>query len=300
MNILLTGGSGYVGKSLINQLAKNKLFNIFSVVRTKSDLPKNVKAIDYDSDFKENIIKSNPDFVIHLASYLTSSSEIEETNKLIQANITFGTVLLDALKVCNIKLFINTGSYSEYHFNTGDLNPTYFYSATKTAFRSILKYYSELKKFKVVHVIPYTIYGGVYTKMKILDILFGSLDSNEKIKLSPGLQLLDFIHISDVVDFYIHVIENSHILQHHESYHLGSGRVINLQELAIKIEKLTGKKIQAQWGAQIQRERDTTYACAPIAKLKETLNWNPKISLDEGLKMYYLNIIKNERSNNKD
>ncbi len=300
MNILLTGGSGYVGKNLINQLAKNTSFNIFSVIRTKIDLPKNVKAINYDSNFKENIIKSNPDIIVHLASYLTSSSEIEETNKLIQANITFGTVLLDALKACKIKLFINTGSFSEYHFNTGDLNPTYFYSATKTAFRSILKYYSELKKFKVVHVIPYTIYGGVYTKMKILDILFGSLDSNEKIKLSSGLQLLDFIHISDVVDFYIHLIENSHILQHHENYHLGSGRVINLQELAIKIEQLTGKKIQAQWGAQIQRERDTIYACAPIANLKETLNWNPKISLDEGLKMYYQNIIKNERSNNKD
>ena len=289
MNIILTGATGYVGKNLISAFINFTDHNLYAITRSTSDLPKEVVILKDDSKLEENIFLAKPDIVIHLASYLTSKSEIEDIDKLISSNITFGTRLLNALKNTNLKHFINIGSFSEYHFNDGVLNPTYLYSATKSGFRSILKYYSEVYEFKVVHVIPYSIYGGVDRQKKIMDILFEALDAKESVKMSDGFQNLDFIHINDVVDFFIQLTNIISVVGNEEFY-LGTGKAYNLRQVAFMIEQITGKKINADWGAYPPRDRDTYFACAAIGKLKQILNWEPKITIEAGLKLKYKGI----------
>lgn len=289
MNIIITGATGYVGKNLISALIEQTDHKLFAITRNISDLPKEVIVLTDDSKLEVNILLAKPDIVIHLASYLTSKSEIEDVEKLISSNIIFGTKLLNALKNTQLKSFINIGSFSEYHFNDGVLDPTYLYSATKTAFRSILKYYSEVHKFKVVHVIPYSIYGGVDRQKKIMDILFEALDAKEPVKMSDGFQYLDFIHINDIVDFFVKLTNNIADVGNEELY-LGTGKAYNLREVATMIEQVTGKKINADWGAYPPRDRDTYFACAAIGKLKQILNWQPKIAIEAGLKLKYKNM----------
>lgn len=286
MNIVITGATGYVGKNLISALISQTDHNLFAITRNIADLPKEVVIINDDSNLEENIVSARPDIVIHLASYLTSRSEIDDIEKLISSNIIFGTKLLNALKNVQLKCFINVGSFSEFHFNDGVLNPTYLYSATKSAFRPILQYYSEVNKFKVLNVIPFSIYGGVDSQKKIMDILFDALDSKEPVKMSEGLQSLDFIHINDVVDFFVHLSNNFELVDSEELY-LGTGKAYSLREIASKIELISNKKINADWGAYPPRSRDTNHACAPIGKLKEKLNWQPKITIEDGLKLKY-------------
>ncbi|WP_289663044.1 NAD-dependent epimerase/dehydratase family protein [Flavobacterium panacagri] len=286
MNILITGGTGYVGKNLISALIEQTNHNLFVITRSISDFPNGVIIIKDDSSLEDNIVSAKPDVVIHLASYLTSRAETEDIEKLIASNITFGTKLLNSLKSVQLKCFINVGSFSEFHFNDGVLNPTYLYSATKSAFRPILKYYSEINKFKIVNVTPFSIYGGIDSQKKIMDILFDAIDAKEPVKMSNGFQYLDFIHINDVVNFFVH-LSNNFMLTDNEELYLGTGKPYNLREVASKIEQITGKKINADWGAYPPRARDTIHACAPIGKLKEKLSWQPKISIEEGLQLKY-------------
>jgi nucleoside-diphosphate-sugar epimerase len=287
MNIILTGATGYVGNNLLSVLLKQKKYKLFAISRNSCTLPDEVTVILDNYDMEENIISAKPDIVIHLASYLTSKANLEDIDKLITSNITFGTRILNALNKIQIKSFINVGSFAEYHYNDGVLNPTYLYSATKTAFRSILKYYSEVHKFKVVHVIPYTIYGGIDRQKKILDILFEALDANEPVKMSQGYQYLDFIHLKDVVDFFLILIKELPKINNNEELHLGTGKAYSLREVATMIESFTGKKINADWGAYPSRDRDTYFACAAIGKLKHSLNWQPKITIEVGLRLKY-------------
>lgn len=286
MNIIITGATGYVGKNLISAFIKQKDHKLFAITRNIADLPKEIVVINDDLNLERNIVLTKPDIVIHLASYLTSRAEIEDIEKLINSNITFGTRLLNALKSVQVKCFINVGSFSEFHFNDGILNPTYLYSATKSAFRPILKYYSEVNKFKVVNVTPFSIYGGVDSQKKIMDILFDALEAKEPVKMSDGFQSLDFIHIDDVVDFFVHLSNNFAHLDDEELY-LGTGKAYNLREIAAMIEQITERKINADWGAYLPRARDTNHACAPIGRLKEKLNWQPKITIGAGLKLKY-------------
>lgn len=286
MNIIITGATGYVGKNLISAFLRQTNYKLFAITRNTSNLPKEVVVIKDDSNLEKNIVSVKPDLVIHLASYLTSRAEIEDIEKLICSNITFGTRLLNALKSVQLKCFINVGSFSEFHFNDGVINPTYLYSATKSAFRPILKYYSEISKFKVVNVTPFSIYGGIDSQKKIMDILFDAVDAKEPVKMSDGFQFLDFIHIDDVVDFFVHLSNNFALLDEEELY-LGTGKAYNLREIAAKIEQITERKINADWGAYPPRARDTNHACAPIGRLKEKLNWQPKITIEAGLVLKY-------------
>ncbi len=286
MRILLTGTTGLVGTSLLKHLMTDvRVSKIGVVIRpnTNVEFHNSIILVKTDKGFKENVERFNPEVVVHLASFLSSLSDENTIENLIDSNIRFGTLLLDALKNTNLKLFINTGSFSEYHENNEHYNPTYLYSATKYAFRSIIRYYSELKQFKVLHAIPYTIYGALEPKKKIIDLLIESLKSDNPLELSSGLQKLDFIHINDIVNNYIRLIFDSEVLVSDFEIHLGTGKATSIRELAEIIESLTSLKANVIWGAKPDRERDTTLAFAPQNDFV-----NCKISLIEGVKQYLI------------
>jgi nucleoside-diphosphate-sugar epimerase len=287
MNIIITGATGYVGKKLISSFLKFPHYQLYAVVRGNVELPFEVEKINDDHDLEVNLCKANPDVVIHLASYITSSSEMDQFEKLVDSNITFGTRLLNALKNTSLKHFINVGTFAEYHFNDGELNPTYLYAATKTAFKSVLKYYSELKGFKYVHVVPFSIYGGIDRQKKIMDILFESLDAEKPLNTSDGLQNLDFIHVNDVIEFFLRLVDRISEVENSEVVYLGTGKTHTLREVSELIEKITSKKMNINWGAHPPRERDTFYACAAVGKIQKILDWKPNISLEEGLKLKF-------------
>ena len=230
--------------------------------------------------------------VIHLAAYLTSMDDAVSIDKLLDSNLVLGTNLLDALKGTGLKFFINTGTFAEY--DGAALSPAYLYAATKTAFRPILQYYSNIAGFRIVNVIPYTIYGGISTSKKLIDLVYESVKAAAPVAMSPGEQVLDFIHIDDVVNFYITLIQNTVALE--EKYydvHLGTGKGTTPKQLEQLMEGIMQQKTNIDWGGRPYRSNDTMYAVAPESKLMTTLHWQPTITLEQGLKKYY-----NDNSNN--
>lgn len=288
MRILITGATGFVGRNLINKI---KNHNLALIVRDNSNAKNlfgnDIKYINFnDSTYKSDIEEFNPEMVIHLASYLTSKYETEDVKNLIDANIMFGTLLLDALMKTDLKYFINTGSFSEYYKGNKELDPAYLYSATKIAFRTILDFYRNVKKFNVIQVVPYTIYGNNDTRKKLINYIITSLESSNPINMTKGDQILDFIYVTDVVDFYINLIENiNNLKSDYVEYHVGTGVGTSIREVAKLLEEITNKKTNIRWGAESYRSRDVMKAIAPISKSVNELSWKPKIYLKDGLKM---------------
>jgi nucleoside-diphosphate-sugar epimerase len=236
--------------------------------------------------FEQNIIKFSPEVVIHLAAYSTASDSYEDMECLINANILFLGKVLDALKSTNLKCFIYTGSSTEYHLGDGVINPSYLYSATKTAGRSILDYYADVYDFKSIFITPYTVYGGITAQKKIIDILFDSLDSDKPINITPGEQTLDFIHVLDLADLYCKVINNISTIPNKTNFHAGNGEGHTLRQLAALLEKASRKKTNLNWGGISYRKKDTMYSVANTNQQRELLNWHPSIDLTKGIKMY--------------
>lgn len=286
--ILITGSTGFVGRNLVPKILNggHLVLEITRSISKSSELfgNKTIKIDVNDSLFKEKIIEFKPEIVIHLASYLSASDQIVDILKLIDSNLLFLAKLLNAVSETNLDLFINTGTFAEYLNGDEELMPAYFYAATKTASRSIVDYYSNTYGFKQSTIIPYTIYGGTDSQKKIIDLIFDSINAETHLDLSPGEQVLDFIHINDVTDFYLMVVENVSLISNKQVYKLGTGKGHTLKEVAQLVEEITSQKTRINWGAKEYRKSDVMYAVANIKKQTNEFIWTPKISLMEGIK----------------
>jgi CDP-paratose synthetase len=293
MKILITGGTGFIGQNLIPRLIKE--CETDEVMLLCRDVQRAIEKLSLQytrniqvtqaEDWKK-VVDFNPELVIHLAAYSTSFNDLESMDKLIDSNITYGAHLLHALSQCQgLKLFVNTGSFAEYRKGPRAIDNAYLYSVTKSAFRSFIDYYAKLKGFKYITAIPYSVYGGKPTVKRIMDYMMDAMDAPVSVDMTPGQQVLDFIHVDDVTSFFLSVIHHFNEYQALEQgyeFHLGTGRGYTLREVAKELERITGKSFNIHWGGRAYRERDTMYAVAPISANRENL-WKSQISLHEGI-----------------
>jgi nucleoside-diphosphate-sugar epimerase len=293
MRILITGATGFVGRNLLPKLiqANHEIFEI----TIDPDISKELYGgetrqfyffNDNLNDLKNELNNFKPEALIHLASYLTSSDDTEDMQKLISSNISFLCCVLDAVKETGLKWFINTGSSAEYYNGDEVLNPAYLYSATKTASRIFVDYYSKAYEFYYTTIVPYTIYGGVDTREKIIDLIYNSLESKEPVNLTLGNQVLDFIHIEDVVDFYITCLLNLNKIPNKTNFHLGTGVGHSIREISSIMEMVSNRSANIKWGARSYRPRDIMYAVADISIQDLLFNWKPKIQIEDGIKKF--------------
>lgn len=288
MNILITGATGFIGRHLIPSLLKQyKNCHIMTInrdVEKANNLYNDSRCYNVSIDDLVHIEDFKPEIVFHLAAYLTSANDDESISNILQANIIFGVKLLNCLKICpSLKLFVNIGTFAEYRFGPSLVSNAYLYSASKTAFKEFVDYYSNLCGYKYIHIVPYTIYGGEDTQKKIIDYLYDSLFTDTPVKMSGGQQILDFIHINDVVSFFVFIIEKIEKftnLPNGEILHLGSGKGTKIRELSLLLENKYNKKCNIDWGALPYRDMDIMHAVAPIGKLIE-LGWESACSLKE-------------------
>jgi len=286
MRILVTGATGFVGKQLIPKLLENN--QVYEVTIepniSRKEFGEDVTSFFYTGDQKGLVnffSETKPEIIIHLASYLTSSDEFTDVEKLINANIMFLLNILNACKYSLPKLFINTGTFAEYLNNDENFEPAYVYAATKTASRSFLKYYSGAYNFKFITMVPYSIYGENDSQKKIMDLL---IDAAEKpIDLTSGEQILDFIHVEDVAEAYCKIVNKGNIFLNDETFYIGTGKGTSIRELAKIVESVIGKKLNINWGAKSYRKRDVMKAIAELSKNNVKCNWHHKIELLDGI-----------------
>jgi nucleoside-diphosphate-sugar epimerase len=290
--VLITGSTGAVGSILVKHLISSG----FEVLELTRNLEKskalfgestNKYEISEDQDKLVKYIKIyNPDIVLHLAAFVTSSDSFEDAMQLISSNIIFTTRLLDALKSTSVKAFINTGTFAEYYKGDNLLKPAYLYAATKTSSRFLTEYYSSVQGFKNITIVPYTIYGTIDRQRKIIDYIYDSLESKNALALSPGEQVLDFIHVNDVVDFYLTVIKNIDKIPSSTIFHLGTGVGHTLKALASIVENITAQKANIKWGGKAYRPSDIMYAVANTDIQTKIFAWSPSLNIYDGVRQY--------------
>ena len=108
-NILITGGSGYLGSKTIDYFKDYK----FYALENKTKLSKRNNLLTFqDKDFKKIIFKYKINIIIHFA---TNSDRTNKQNKedIYKTNVLLGEKLLDACVGSQVKLFISSGSYSQ-------------------------------------------------------------------------------------------------------------------------------------------------------------------------------------------
>ena len=300
MRILITGATGFVGKTLIPYLFSKGVNDLVLLVRNLDKAKtlfgnESVEMITtQSSDWMEQVKNANPDVTLHLAAFFTGRHDYENANKLVEANISFTTFLLEALSNTQCQNFINIGTFSEFRYGNGEFHPNNLYSATKTAERPIIRYYQSISKWNWINVVVYSPYGRYNAYKKVTDSMIDPFFASEPVDFTMGEQILDFIHVDDMADFFYTLIQKlPELKDSYYQFHLGTGKGHSIREVAETMEKCWGKKMNANWGGRAYSEQDIMHAVAPIEQNLKLLNWQSKVDLDEGIL-----IFKNEVENN--
>ena len=303
--LLITGATGFIGQNLLPEIVRQ--FPEIRILTINRQAAKAMAMFPFEQCEHieglptKTIREFNPEIAFHLATLTTAENSFNIINPMIETNITFGTELISMLGDCpDFQLFVNVGSFSEYASGVGQINDAYLYAATKSAFRVLVAYYSQLRGFIYITATPYSVYGGRPTIKRLMDYLIESLDAENPVPMTAGKQILDFIHVNDIVSFFTSLLSQPALydsINNREDFHLGTGTGTSVRELASMVEELSEKKCNILWGGRPYREQDIMYAVAPTSKNRDVIDWKASITVEQGLSLLLHNSQKPSISN---
>lgn len=283
MNILITGAGGFLGSALARRLSEMD-HQVSLLVRKNTDFYRLTDLSTYkigrceaDEEITQFISDVSPDAVIHTACCYGRDGE--STLKIIDSNLRFGTLILNAINSFEKKVsFINTGTVL-----SRDVS---LYALTKIQFEELGIYETKHsnKNTQFINIKLQHMYGPGDDASKFTSYVINACRNNvSKLPLTLGEQRRDFIYIDDVVDAYITILENLPKLEKAQQIELGSGEAPCLRDFVETVHKLTDSKTELLFGQIPYRENDAMCIVANIDILKK-LGWIPKFDITSGIK----------------
>tara|TARA_Y100001972_G_scaffold62505_1_gene76473 strand:- start:2444 stop:3313 length:870 start_codon:yes stop_codon:yes gene_type:complete len=286
--ILVTGGLGFVGSTLVKKLNQQGNYDI-TVIDNLSSPSSNVnykeKGVKYIIDDIlniDNISYKDLDFdiIYHLAGLARIQPSFKNPVKYFNNN-TFGTVkVCDLARRCNAKI-IYAGSSSAY---SGTMNSPYAYF--KFNGEEICKLFSKLYDMSAVTARFFNVYGERQPIEGKFATVLGIFERQYKNKepltvVGDGEQRRDFTHVNDIVNGLIELSKGEY---KGEIYNLGTGRNYSINQL---VEFFKHKSISIP-----KRPGEAKLSIADISKTKQELDWEPTHSLRQYIKEF----LKNNKS----
>ncbi len=314
MKILVTGGAGFIGSHTINALL-SKRYNIICIddfndyyspqVKRNNIKPflKNNKFKLYVCDIldykKLNFIfkKHKPNIICHLAARAGVRASI--LNPFIYERVNVGGTIniLELSRIYKIKNIIIASSSSVYGnnkkipFSENDRvdNPISPYASTKRAVELLAYNYHHLYGLNCTCLRFFTVYGPS-GRPDMAPYIFTDriYKGKEIVKFGNGTTKRDYTYISDIVNGIISSIDKKF---GYEIINLGNNNPVELNYFIKLIEKLLNKKAKIKQMPMQPGDVKVTYA--DINKAKRLLNYEPVVSIEEGMERFIHWYLKN-------
>ncbi|NQE54541.1 UDP-glucose 4-epimerase [ANME-1 cluster archaeon GoMg3.2] len=305
MKILITGGAGFIGSHLAEKLAYKHevivLDNLDSYydVRIKKE---NVKIIESKGakfiigditnyDFIEKIIKENNiEIIFHEAARPGVRYSIKDPFLPNKVNVIGTLNILKASLDSDVKKVINASSSSVYgkvEYLPFDENqptlPISPYAVSKLAAEHYCRVFHEVYGLKTISLRYFTVYGTRMRPDLAVPIFTKSILNNElPIIFGNGEQTRDFTYIDDIVDANVKLLKTNRA--DGEVLNTGSGRRVTINYMIDTLKNLLNSDIKSKYVDPIKGDaRDTL---ANIDKAKKLIGYEPKTSLEEGLRKF--------------
>ena len=303
-NIIITGGSGFIGTNLILFLL-NKKFNILNLDKLSLSSNKyllkkkikNYKLIKIDlaktnaSKINKILKKFKPNYLINLASETHVDSSIERPKLFLESNVLGTLNLLIACVKYNKKnkiKFIHIGTdevYGQLKFNekkkfteNNKMDPRNPYSASKTSGINFVKSFYNTYDLPTLVVNPSNNFGCFQYPEKLIPKTILSILQNQKIQIyGKGRNIRDWVHVNDTANaIYTLMLKG----ETGETYNISSNNSLSNLELVKKISNILNRKLNIDY-VKDRPGHDEKYLSSNKKLIK--LGWKPKISLIEGL-----------------
>ena len=300
MKSIVTGGAGFIGSHLVEDLVKNnhKVIVIDNFkIGTKNNLKsvrKKIKIINCDIRKFKKISKyfKGVDNVYHLAALADIVPSIENPTEYYSTNVTGTLNVLKASIQNNVKRFIYSASSSCYGKpkkyptkENSNISPEYPYALTKRLGEELVLHFAKVYKLNATSLRFFNVYGlrartsGSYGA--VFGVFLAQILAGKPLTIvGNGKQKRDFTYVSDIISAITKVSKRKSLSG--DVMNVGSGKTVSVNQIA---KLLRGKKINIP---KRPGEPDITFA--DISKIKRKTGWRPKISINHGIKIMLRNI----------
>lgn len=302
MKVVVTGAAGFIGSHLCEALLQrgHRIVGIdnFDPFYSEAIKRNNIHGLAIsliEGDLNESAVLEeipyDTDLVIHLAAKAGVRPSLKNPPAYIDANIKATVSLMDTMVKKGIKRLLFASSSSVYGksfqvpFKESDnLNDKIsVYAASKHASEIFAKMYHNLYHMNVINMRFFTVYGERQRPdLAIYKFLKAALTDEEMTVFGDGSMGRDYTYIGDIVSGILAAAERIYNMNDIcEVYNFGNSHPVSLNELIATIESVVGKKIRIKRGDIPPGDVPMTYADISLAKKR--LNYNPQVSLREGL-----------------
>ena len=312
-NILVTGGAGFVGSHLVEELV-NQGANVVTTYLELDPLSYffsqklNEKAIMVPADVEDFekmhdiITKNNIEYIFHLAAQAIVETAFYNPKRTLTSNI-IGTVnILESARLFpKVKAIIVASSDKAYgklskgkYKETDALKGDHPYEVSKSAADLISYSYFKTYGTPVVTTRFGNIYGeGDLNFSRIIPGILKSLISNKTLEIrSNGKFIRDYLYVKDVVSGYLLLAKNIAKVKG-EAFNFGSKETLSVLEVIKLIEKILKKKVN--YKILNSAKNEIPYQSLDFSKINRLFSWNPKYSLKntiESIESWYEANIK--------
>ena len=299
MNILVTGGAGYIGSICVEQLLDaGHTVTIFDNLteghRLAIDRRTTLIAGDLQQrcDIEDALEKVRPEAVMHFAANALVGESMENPSKYFRNNVYGGLNLLDAMIAAGCKRFVFSSTCATFGppdrvpiDETLPQRPINPYGESKLMFEKILRWYDEIHGLKFVALRYFNAAGAsaqfgedhrIETHLipNILKVALGQKDHVEiygtDYETPDGTCIRDYIHILDLATAHMLALG----VKESAFYNLGTGGGTSVREVIAACERVTGKPIKVV--EKPRRPGDPARLIAGSDKIKRELGWTPK------------------------
>lgn len=302
MKALVIGGGGFVGPYLVRHLTDDLGYEVTVTKTVKETLTmdnatvRNLDILDMEQ-IRTLLEEEKADYLFHLAAQSSVAYSWKNPTLTVDVNIKGCINLLEAIRLVEKKpRVLLIGSGEEYgHIKKDEcpiiednvVRPGNIYAATKSCQNMLGRIYSDAYGLDIMMVRAFNHIGPNQTPMFVVADFCKQVADIEKGKQEPVINVgnlsakRDFTDVRDVVKAYAKLVAGG---KRGETYNVGTGHAIAIQDILNKIIAMSDKDIEVKVDPAKLRPVDVPIIEPDISKIKREVGWEPLIPLEQTLR----------------
>ena len=303
MNVLLTGGAGYIGSHVTRALAEagHRCVVVDNLCKGHAAAVGEAELVVADvadgRALRAAMSDHDIDTVIHLAAFIEAGESVAEPDKYFRNNTLIGLTLLDAMREAGVGRMVFSSTAAVYGrpermpVDEDDrLDPINPYGASKLCVEWMLRAYARAYKMGFISLRYFNVAGAdpagdigedhspeTHLIPLVLQVAMGKCEQmsifGDDYETDDGTCVRDYIHVCDLAD--AHVLAAERIQPHRaDAYNLGNGAGFSVRQVIETARQVTGSRIPAEVGPR--RPGDPPRLIASSQRAMDTLGWRPK------------------------
>lgn len=279
-NILVAGGLGFIGSHIASTLASIPgltvlVYDIQAGVVTLEN-GSNIRGDIFDFDKLVEVMRDRDvSKIVHMIG-LASIHDCEKSPDVsFKLNVSSVQNTLEAMRITDTKRLVFPSTAAVYGITNGpkvselaEPKPTSVYGCHKLVAELLIQEYAENYGFDATILRLFNVYGDLEKEQGVISLFVKRALANKPLIIKGGEQLRDFVHLNDVVEAFVHSLDNG--AAYRETINVGSGVGMSIREIA-EIVKNSFPKVEVKYKPPSKKEYSIY---ADISKMRALLGCN--------------------------